>query len=115
MSADKFRYTGLSGDIAIEGVDDRKDMEETRWTFTLLGRKCDINRLCFGMAFSLLTSIFSTAGLKDDFQFAVYKVLAAILHLGNVEIRESGGDKSFVAVSLDWFSSLLFCRRLALV
>ncbi|XP_075883469.1 unconventional myosin-Vc [Nelusetta ayraudi] len=72
LSADKFRYTGLSGDITIEGIDDRKDMEETRRTFSLLG-------------------------LKDDFQLAVFKVLAAILHLGNVEIRESGGDKSSIA------------------
>lgn len=39
VSADKFRYTGLSGDITIEGIDDRKDMEETRRTFSLLGRK----------------------------------------------------------------------------
>lgn len=38
VSADKFRYTGLSGDITIEGIDDRKDMEETRRTFSLLGR-----------------------------------------------------------------------------
>lgn len=51
--------------------------------------------------------MFSPAGLKEDFQLAVFKVLAAILHLGNVEIRESGGDKSFVSVSLDVFPSLL--------
>lgn len=38
VSADKFCYTGLSGDITIEGIDDRKDMEETRQTFSLLGR-----------------------------------------------------------------------------
>lgn len=110
MSADKFRYTGLSGDITIEGVDDRKDMVETRRTFSLLGRNCyKIYGLSASGVFLSLTLMFSTAGLKDDFQLAVFKVLAAILHLGNVEIRESGGDKSFVAVSLDRFSYLLFC------
>ncbi|XP_070763709.1 unconventional myosin-Vc [Enoplosus armatus] len=70
-SADKFRYTCTSGEITIEGVDDKKDMEETQRTFSLLG-------------------------LNKDFQSDVFKVLAAVLHLGNVEIRNSGGDKSSV-------------------
>ncbi|XP_075998597.1 unconventional myosin-Vc isoform X2 [Genypterus blacodes] len=71
LSADKFRYTCMGGEISIEGVDDKKDLEETRRTFSLLG-------------------------LKDDFQSQVFKVLAAILHLGNLEIRDSGDDKSSV-------------------
>ncbi|TKS73568.1 Unconventional myosin-Vc [Collichthys lucidus] len=68
LSADKFQYTCMGGEITIEGVDDEKDMEETRRTFSLLG-------------------------LNEDFQLDVFKVLAAVLHLGNVEIRNSG-DKS---------------------
>uniref|UniRef100_A0A673C6A1 Myosin VC n=1 Tax=Sphaeramia orbicularis TaxID=375764 RepID=A0A673C6A1_9TELE len=71
---DKFQYTSIGGNISIEGVDDRKDMEETRQTFSLLG-------------------------LKEDFQSDVFKVLAAILHLGNVEIRNSGDEKSLVSPS----------------
>uniref|UniRef100_A0A671VN32 Myosin VC n=1 Tax=Sparus aurata TaxID=8175 RepID=A0A671VN32_SPAAU len=67
--ADKFQYTCMGGEITIDGVDDKKDMEETQRTFSLLG-------------------------LKEDFQSDVFKVLAAILHLGNVEIKNSGGDKS---------------------
>lgn len=55
---------------------------------------------------NLWTFVFTFAsaspGLKEDFQFDVFKVLAAILHLGNVEIRESGSDKSFIAVRLDF-------------
>ncbi|XP_029993436.1 unconventional myosin-Vc [Sphaeramia orbicularis] len=74
LSADKFQYTSIGGNISIEGVDDRKDMEETRQTFSLLG-------------------------LKEDFQSDVFKVLAAILHLGNVEIRNSGDEKSLVSPS----------------
>ncbi|KAE8296185.1 Unconventional myosin-Vc [Larimichthys crocea] len=73
LSADKFQYTCMGGEITIEGVDDEKDMEETRRTFSLLG-------------------------LKEDFQLDVFKVLAAVLHLGNVEIRNSG-DKSSVPPS----------------
>uniref|UniRef100_A0AAQ4RQP8 Myosin VC n=1 Tax=Gasterosteus aculeatus aculeatus TaxID=481459 RepID=A0AAQ4RQP8_GASAC len=71
LAADEFEYTSMGGDIRIEGVDDKKDMEETRQTFSLLG-------------------------LKEDFQSDVFKVLAAILHLGNVEIRNSGDAHSSV-------------------
>ncbi|XP_034391297.1 unconventional myosin-Vc isoform X2 [Cyclopterus lumpus] len=85
LSADKFQYTCKGGDISIEGVDDKKDMEETRKTFSLLG-------------------------LKEDFQSDVFKVLAAILHLGNVNIRNSGAGKSSVPPSdphLAFFCELL--------
>lgn len=39
VSADNFQYTCMGGDITIEGVDDKRDMEETRRTFSLLGKK----------------------------------------------------------------------------
>lgn len=74
LGADKFQYTCMGGEITIEGVDDKKDMEETRRTFSLLG-------------------------LNEDFQFNVFKVLAAILHLGNVKIKDSGDGKSSVPPS----------------
>ncbi|XP_041794288.1 unconventional myosin-Vc isoform X1 [Chelmon rostratus] len=85
LSADKFRYTCMGGEITIEGVDDNKDMEETRRTFSLLG-------------------------LKEDFQSDVFKVLAAVLHLGNVEIRNSGSDRSSVPPSDPHL--LVFCELL---
>ncbi|KAJ8340437.1 hypothetical protein SKAU_G00350700 [Synaphobranchus kaupii] len=72
MSADEFRYTCTGGQTDIDGVDDRADMAETRRTFSLLG-------------------------LKEALQMDVFKVLAAILHLGNVEIRAVGSDKSSVS------------------
>ncbi|KAL0155347.1 hypothetical protein M9458_049610, partial [Cirrhinus mrigala] len=34
--------------------------------------------------------------LKDSFQADVFKVLAAILHLGNVKIKENGSEKSSI-------------------
>ncbi|KAM9351640.1 unconventional myosin-Vc [Symphorus nematophorus] len=86
LSADKFQYTCMGGEITIEGVDDKKDMEETRRTFSLLG-------------------------LKEDFQTDVFKVLAAVLHLGNVEIRNSGDDKS--SVSLTDPHLVVFCELLS--
>uniref|UniRef100_A0A8B9ID94 Myosin VC n=1 Tax=Anser brachyrhynchus TaxID=132585 RepID=A0A8B9ID94_9AVES len=60
-SAEKFNYTRMGGNTVIEGVDDRANMVETQKTFALLG-------------------------LKEDFQMDIFKTLAAILHLGNVEI-----------------------------
>ncbi|XP_061773266.1 unconventional myosin-Vc isoform X2 [Nerophis ophidion] len=74
MSAVEFHYTGMGGDIFIEGVDDRKSMEETQRTFSLLG-------------------------LNEDFQSDVFKVLAAILHMGNVEIKSFGDDRSSISPS----------------
>lgn len=52
--------------------------------------------VAFNVIFTLLPVF---AGLKEDFQSDVFKVLAAILHLGNMEIRNSGEDKSSVPVS----------------
>ncbi|XP_028813648.1 unconventional myosin-Vc isoform X2 [Denticeps clupeoides] len=74
VSADKFHYAGMGGGIEIEGVDDRADMAETRKTFIKLG-------------------------LKEDFQFDVFKVLAAILHLGNVTIKTLNPEKCSVSSS----------------
>ncbi|XP_028306727.1 LOW QUALITY PROTEIN: unconventional myosin-Vc [Gouania willdenowi] len=74
LSADEFRYTSVGQDGTIEGVDDMKDMEETLRTFSLLG-------------------------LNYDFQSDVFKVLAAILHLGNVEIKKHREDQSIISPS----------------
>uniref|UniRef100_A0A8C0ZTS4 Myosin VC n=1 Tax=Castor canadensis TaxID=51338 RepID=A0A8C0ZTS4_CASCN len=65
-SAEEFNYTRMGGNTVIEGVNDRADMVETRKTFTLLG-------------------------LREDFQMDIFKILAAILHLGNVQIAEGDG------------------------
>ncbi len=39
-----------------------------------------------------------SSGLKDSFQADVFKVLAAILHLGNVVIKENSSEKSSISV-----------------
>ena len=63
----------MGGSTTIEGVDDRANMIETQKTFALLG-------------------------LKEDFQMDVFKTLAAILHLGNLEITAVGDERSSINV-----------------
>ncbi|XP_015414392.1 PREDICTED: unconventional myosin-Vc [Myotis davidii] len=86
-SAEEFNYTRMGGNTVIEGVSDSAGMEETRKTFTLLG-------------------------FQEDFQMDVFKVLAAILHLGNVQITAVGNERS--AVSADDSHLQVFCELLGL-
>ncbi|XP_053318896.1 unconventional myosin-Vc [Spea bombifrons] len=87
MTADEFNYTAMGGCTVIEGVDDRRDMIDTQKTFTLLG-------------------------LNVDFQMDVFKILAAILHLGNVEVKRVSDDKS--SVNKNDKHLKLFCELLDL-
>ncbi|XP_075885946.1 unconventional myosin-Vb isoform X2 [Nelusetta ayraudi] len=67
-SAEEFIYTSLGENIFIEGVNDAEDFVKTREAFTLLG-------------------------IKDSSQVTIFKIIASILHLGNVEIcSERDGD-----------------------
>ncbi|KAM6201370.1 unconventional myosin-Vc [Rhynchocyon petersi] len=86
-SAEEFHYTRMGGSTVIEGVNDRADMVETQKTFTLLG-------------------------FKEDFQMDIFKVLAAILHLGNVQIAAVGHEKS--SVDEDDRHLKVFCELLDL-
>eukprot|EP00069_Balaena_mysticetus_P009851 bmy_20427T0 len=86
-SAEEFNYTRMGGSTIIEGVNDRANMIETQKTFTLLG-------------------------FKEDFQMDVFKILAAILHLGNVQIIAVGNERS--AVSEDDSHLEVFCELLGL-
>nr|XP_004662536.2 unconventional myosin-Vc isoform X1 [Jaculus jaculus] len=86
-SAEEFNYTRMGGNTVIKGVNDRADMVETQKTFTLLG-------------------------FQEDFQMDVFKVLAAILHLGNVQITAVGNDRS--SVNEDNTHLKVFCELLGL-
>ncbi|XP_060043569.1 unconventional myosin-Vc isoform X2 [Erinaceus europaeus] len=77
----------MGGSTVIEGVDDRADMIETQKTFQLLG-------------------------FKKDFQMDVFTVLAAILHLGNVQIMTMGNERS--SISEDDSHLQVFCELLGL-
>ncbi|KPP78078.1 unconventional myosin-Vc-like [Scleropages formosus] len=87
LTADKFVYTSMGGRTDIDSVDDKADMMETRRTFSLLGRSRSP------------AAIMSLSGLKEDFQIDVFRVLAGILHLGNIEIRAAGTEKSSISSS----------------
>nr|XP_023664120.1 unconventional myosin-Vb isoform X2 [Paramormyrops kingsleyae] len=61
-SAEDFIYASMGESIFIEGVNDADDFRKTKKAFSLLG-------------------------VKESDQMNIYKVIAAILHLGNVEIQ----------------------------
>ncbi|XP_029938954.1 unconventional myosin-Va [Salarias fasciatus] len=84
---ESFRYTNQGGDMQIPGTDDVADLERTRNAFTILG-------------------------VKADQQLELFRIISAILHLGNVNIQASGrsSDKSYIDaedISLTNFSKLL--------
>uniref|UniRef100_A0A668AXA8 Unconventional myosin-Vb n=1 Tax=Myripristis murdjan TaxID=586833 RepID=A0A668AXA8_9TELE len=85
-SADDFTYTSLGENIFIEGVNDAEDFEKTREAFTLLS-------------------------VKDSNQSSIFKIIASILHLGNVEIcAERDGESCHI--SRDDPHLKHFCRLL---
>ncbi|XP_010350689.1 unconventional myosin-Vc isoform X3 [Saimiri boliviensis] len=86
-SAEEFNYTRMGGNTVIEGVNDQAEMVETQKTFTLLG-------------------------FKEDFQMDVFKILAAILHLGNVQIAAVGSERS--SIREDDRHLEVFCELLGL-
>ncbi|XP_059214173.1 unconventional myosin-Vb isoform X2 [Centropristis striata] len=85
-SAEDFTFTSLGENIFIEGVNDAEDFKKTREAFTLLG-------------------------IKESSQSSIFKVVASILHLGNIEIcLERDGESCHV--SRDDTHLKHFCRLL---
>ncbi|XP_072574058.1 unconventional myosin-Va isoform X3 [Paramormyrops kingsleyae] len=69
--ADNFHYTNQGRNLIIDGVEDAKEMLTTRNAFSLLG-------------------------INESYQMGLFKVLAAILHLGNVEVKDRDSDSSSI-------------------
>ncbi|XP_052540358.1 unconventional myosin-Vb-like [Tympanuchus pallidicinctus] len=68
-----FFYTSQGGEAAIDGVDDGEEMEKTQ-------------------------NALGTLGVPEAQQAAIFRLLAAILHLGNVEVKaERDGEASSVS------------------
>ncbi|XP_068423058.1 unconventional myosin-Vb [Clinocottus analis] len=85
-SAEDFTFTSMGENIFIDGVNDAEDLEKTREAFTLLG-------------------------IRDGSQSSIFRVVASILHLGNVDvILDRGGDSCHV--SKDDLHLQHFCRLL---
>ncbi|XP_072551560.1 unconventional myosin-Va isoform X1 [Salminus brasiliensis] len=70
-SADDFHYTKQGRNPVIDGVDDAKEMSTTRNAFILLG-------------------------INESYQMGLFQVLAAILHLGNVDVKDRDADSSII-------------------
>uniref|UniRef100_A0A8D2M4E1 Myosin VB n=1 Tax=Zonotrichia albicollis TaxID=44394 RepID=A0A8D2M4E1_ZONAL len=84
--AEDFFYTSQGGDMSIDGVDDADDFEKTRHAFTLLG-------------------------VKESHQMTIFRIIAAILHLGNLKIQgERDGEVCSVSSEDEHLSS--FCSLL---
>ncbi|KAM4548595.1 unconventional myosin-Va [Odontesthes bonariensis] len=82
-----FRYTNQGGEMQIPGTDDMTDLERSRNALT-------------------------TLGVQPDQQMELFRILSAVLHLGNVNIQASGrsSDRSYIDAedrSLAVFSKLL--------
>ncbi|XP_049637542.1 unconventional myosin-Vb [Suncus etruscus] len=84
--AEDFFYTSQGGDTSIEGVDDAEDFEKTRQAFILLG-------------------------VRESHQISIFKIIASILHLGNVAIQaERDGESCSISPQDEHLSN--FCRLL---
>ena len=70
---DNFHYLNQGESPYVNGVDDAECLEETREAMELLG-------------------------ISEDDQIMIFRILAAILHLGNVDIQPSGEEESMIAV-----------------
>uniref|UniRef100_A0ABM5EXU1 Unconventional myosin-Va isoform X1 n=1 Tax=Pogona vitticeps TaxID=103695 RepID=A0ABM5EXU1_9SAUR len=70
-NANYFHYTKQGGSPSIDGVDDAKEMANTRRACTLLG-------------------------IVDSCQMGIFQILAAILHLGNVAFTSRDADSCII-------------------
>ncbi|XP_036590039.1 unconventional myosin-Va isoform X1 [Trichosurus vulpecula] len=66
-NADYFHYTKQGGSPVIDGIDDAKEMVHTRQACTLLG-------------------------INESYQMGIFRILAGILHLGNVGFTSRDSD-----------------------
>ncbi|XP_051975365.1 LOW QUALITY PROTEIN: unconventional myosin-Va-like [Xyrauchen texanus] len=71
-SADDFPYTNQGRSPLIEGVNDLKEMQATRKSFSLLG-------------------------ITETHQMGLFQILSGILHLGNVEVKERGSSSCAIS------------------
>ncbi|XP_016087451.1 unconventional myosin-Va [Sinocyclocheilus grahami] len=69
--ADDFHYTKQGRNPVIDGIDDAKEMSTTRNAFTLLG-------------------------VNESYQLGLFQILASILHLGNIEVKDRDSDSSII-------------------
>lgn len=81
-NANYFHYTKQGGSPVIDGIDDAKEMVNTRQACTLLG-------------------------ISDSYQMGIFRILAGILHLGNVEFASRDSDSCAIPPKHDPLT--IFC------
>ncbi|XP_064192516.1 unconventional myosin-Va-like isoform X2 [Anguilla rostrata] len=69
--ADDFHFTNQSGSPVIDGLDDARELSTARHAFSLLG-------------------------INESYQTGIFKILASILHLGNVVVKDRDADSSTI-------------------
>ncbi|KAJ8340438.1 hypothetical protein SKAU_G00350710 [Synaphobranchus kaupii] len=67
--ADNFRFTNQGQSPVIDGVDDAHELSTARHALSLLG-------------------------INESYQMGIFKILASVLHLGNVEVKDRDADSS---------------------
>ncbi|XP_044056593.1 unconventional myosin-Vb [Siniperca chuatsi] len=82
-----FHYTSQGGEVQIPGTDDLLDLERTRNAFTILG-------------------------VQPDQQMELFRILSAVLHLGNVNIQASGRSSGRCYINADDRSLTVFSKLL---
>ncbi|XP_070688977.1 unconventional myosin-Va [Pempheris klunzingeri] len=82
-----FRYTNQGGETHIPGTDDLSDLERTRNAFTVLG-------------------------VQPDQQMELFRILASVLHLGNVNIQVIGRSSERGYIDADDRSLAVFSKLL---
>ena len=70
---DNFFYLNQGENPYVDGVDDADNFEETREAMDLLG-------------------------ISEDEQQMIFRILAGILHLGNIDIQIAGEEESVIEV-----------------
>ncbi|XP_051512655.1 unconventional myosin-Va [Myxocyprinus asiaticus] len=85
--ANDFHYTKQGRNPVIDGVDDAKEMSSTRNAFTLLG-------------------------VNETYQMGLFQILASILHLGNVEVKDRDSDSSVIPPNNGHLS--VFCELMGI-
>ncbi|XP_066448681.1 unconventional myosin-Va isoform X2 [Eleutherodactylus coqui] len=81
-NAKSFHYTNQGRSPVIDGIDDAKELKATRHACALLG-------------------------IGDQYQMGIFRILAAILHLGNVNIKSRDADSCLVPPKHE--PLLIFC------
>ncbi|XP_055019132.1 unconventional myosin-Vb [Boleophthalmus pectinirostris] len=87
LAPEDFRYTGQGGDVHIPGTNDLAELKRTSDAFTILG-------------------------VQGDQQMELFRILAAILHLGNVNIQASGRNSDRSYIDADDSSLVIFSKLL---